>query len=170
MNRRLAAALRVLRRKWFYYPVMIATLVVVLLFAGAAIALRGGVLTGRVTASLADSLNCDVSMDQLSVTLLLRISVSGKNLSIRLKGRPELPPFVAVQSFSVNLGLLTLLRRHIDTVHLDGLQINVPPKYAREDLPGHQDDAPSAPPTPSRSTTRATTSTTTATCFPSRRC
>ena len=107
-----------------------ALAVTLALFAVAAKTLRGGSLTERVSAALASALNCDVTMDPLTVQLLPRIKVNGTNLAIRIKGRPELPPFVQVDQFDVNLGLLSVVRKHIEEVHLDGLHINVPPKLA----------------------------------------
>ncbi len=117
-------------RKWIVLGGCAALAVTLALFAVATKALRGGTLTDRVTAALAAALNCDVSMNPLTVRLLPRISVSGTNLAIRLRNRPDLPPFIEVEQFDVNLGLLSVVRRHIEEVHLDGLHINVPPRLA----------------------------------------
>lgn len=117
-------------RKWLVLGVSAALAVTLALFAIAARALNGGSLTERVSAALSDALNCDVSMDPLTVKMLPRPSVSGTNLKIRLRGRPELPPFVEVAQFDVKLGLLSVIRRHIEDVHLDGLRMNVPPRLA----------------------------------------
>jgi hypothetical protein len=117
-------------RKWIVLGGFAALAVTLALFAVATKALRGGTLTARVTAALEAALNCDVSMDPLTVRLLPRISVSGTNLAIRLRNRPDLPPFIEVDQFDVNLGLLSVVRRHIEEVHLDGLHMNVPPRLA----------------------------------------
>jgi hypothetical protein len=116
------------RRKWLIRGGAIALIVTALLFAIAARTLSRDSLTARVTAAMAAALNCDVSMDPLKVQLLPRIKVSGSSLTIRLKSRPDLPPFIAVDQFDVNLGLLSVIRRHIEEVHLDGLHVNVPPR------------------------------------------
>lgn len=120
----------VVRRKWIVLGAAAALAVALALFAVAARALRGGTLTARVTSALATALNCDVSMDPLTVRLLPTIRISGKNLSIRIRQRPELPPFIQVDQFDVNLGLLSVIRRHVEEVHLDGLHVNVPPRLA----------------------------------------
>lgn len=120
----------VVRRKWIVLGASAALAVTLALFAVAAKTLRGGSLTERVSAALSEALNCDVSMDPLTVKMLPRPSVSGTNLKIRLRGRPELPPFVEVTQFDVNLGLLSVIRRHVEEVHLDGLRLNVPPRLA----------------------------------------
>ena len=109
----------VVRRKWLVLGAALALAVTLALFAVAARVLRGGSLTERVAASMAAALNCDVAMDPLTVKMFPRISVSGGNLTIRLKHRPDLPPFVMVDQFHVNLGLLSVIRRHVEEVHLD---------------------------------------------------
>lgn len=120
----------VVRRKWIVLGAAAALAVTLALFAVAARALRGGTLTARVESALATALNCDVSMDPLTVRLLPTIRISGKNLSIRIRQRPDLPPFIQVDQFDVNLGLLSVIRRHVEEVHLDGLHVNVPPRLA----------------------------------------
>jgi hypothetical protein len=119
-----------IRRKYIGIALAAAGLIVALLFGIAAYALRSGALKPRVTSALADALNCDVSLDTLDVQLVPVIKVTGTKLSIRLRGRPGLPPFVYAERFTLNLGLLSVLRRHIETIHLDGLQLNVPPRWA----------------------------------------
>lgn len=120
----------VVRRKWIVLGGAAVLAVTLALFAVAVRALRGGTLTARVTSALATALNCDVSMDPLTVRFLPTIRVSGKNLSIRIRQRPELPPFIQVDRFDVNLGLFSVIRRHVEEVHLDGLHVNVPPRLA----------------------------------------
>jgi hypothetical protein len=116
------------RRKWVARGAFAALAVVLALFAIAARALHGGSLTTRVTEAMSSALNCDVSMDPLKVQLVPSIRVSGAHLEIRLRNRPDLPPFVQVDQFDVDLGLLSIVRRHVDEIHLDGLHVNVPPR------------------------------------------
>jgi len=103
---------------------------VTVLFATAAFALRTGALRPRVISALADALNCDVTLDALEVRLVPTIKVTGINLTIRLRNRPELPPFAEASRFTVHLGLLSMYRRHVDVVDVEGLHINVPKKFA----------------------------------------
>ena len=118
------------RRKWVVLGGAIALAVTLALFAIAVRALRGPSLTSRVSAAMSAALNCDVTMDPLTVRFFPRIKVSGRSLAIRLRDRPEMPPFIVVDQFDVNLGLLSVIRRHIEEVHLDGLHVNVPPRLA----------------------------------------
>lgn len=115
-----------MRRKWIVVAGAVVAAGALILLLSAVYVLRSDALTERVSAVMSDALNCDVTMDRLDVDLFPRFTVSGANLSIRLRGRPDLPPFVSSSAFEVNLGLLSILRRHVSTVHLDGLQFNVP--------------------------------------------
>jgi hypothetical protein len=134
----------VVRRKWLVLGAALVLAVALALFAVAARVLRGGSLTQRVTASLEAALNCDVSMDPLTVRMFPRIKVSGTNLTIRLKQRPDLPAFMTIDQFDVNLGLLSVIRRHVEEVHLDGLHVNVPPRLS-DAMASTLDAAASAP-------------------------
>ena len=127
-------------KKYVFWTLGVTTSLVLLLFAGAAYALRAGVLKPRLVTALADALNCDVSLDKLNVQLVPVIQVTGDGLSVRLRGRPELPPYIEVTQFTVNFGLLSIYRRHVDTVRLDGLRFNVPPSV------GDDSPAPAAAP------------------------
>jgi hypothetical protein len=118
----------VVRKKWLAIGAAIVLAVTLALFAFAVRALRGPSLTARVAAAMSAALNCDVTMDPLTVQFLPRIKVSGTSLAIRLRDRPEMPPFIFVDQFDVNLGLLSVIRRHVEEVHLDGLHVNVPPR------------------------------------------
>jgi len=74
-----------------------------------------------------------------------RLRVSGSGLTLRVKDHPELPPFISIERFWMDLGLFSMARRHVDTIHLDGLKIRVPPKDARKTLGGPADsDLPDA--------------------------
>lgn len=98
-----------------------------ILFAATAYALRTGEVKRRVTTALAAALNCDVTLDALDVRFVPTIRISGERIAIRLHDRPELPPIIEASRFTVGLGLFSMYRRHVDTVHLDGLKLNIPP-------------------------------------------
>lgn len=113
-----------------------AGLAVLLVLTGVALwLLRPAGLKAKVEATLSDRLNLDVTIDELTVSILPRPRVGGRGMTFRIPGRPDLPPFIAIDSFWMNIGLLTVMRRHVDTVHLDNMKIAVPPDKSR-DLPG----------------------------------
>lgn len=102
--------------------------------ATVAVTLRVGAMRPRVISALADALNCDVSLDRIEIQWGLRIRVAGDHLTIRLRDRPELPPYIEVSRFTTQLSLWSAFRRHVDTVQLEGLQINVPKRFNRDDM------------------------------------
>jgi uncharacterized protein involved in outer membrane biogenesis len=135
-----------MRRRQLLWGVAIVAVAFITLAAGSVIVLESGALKPRFVSALASALNCDVTLDTLDVRIFPRINVSGQGLAIRLRRRPELPPFISVGKFSVNLGVLSVLRRHVDTVELESLRINVPKAYASEGLPSLPDTAPEGMP------------------------
>jgi hypothetical protein len=121
-------------------------------FAGVLITLwftqwRSDTLRDRIVRTLSARFNADVTLDDLSITMLPRPRVSGTGLRLNVKERPDLPPFIAIERFWMDLGPFSIVRRHVNTVHVDGLKITMPPKDARRtlgspDQPGepHADD------------------------------
>jgi AsmA-like protein len=107
-----------------------ATIVVV-----ASLMLRPAYLKRQLVASLSEHLNLDVNVGDISLQFVPRLSVSGTDLTLRLPNRPDLPPFISIAHFHVNVGLLSAMRKHVDTVHVGGLKIAVPPKEALNSLP-----------------------------------
>ncbi len=63
--------------------------------------------------------------------------VDGEGLTMRLQGRPDLPPIFAIRKFvfEIDLGKLFDATRTVPLVVLDGMQINVPPRGERRAKP-----------------------------------
>jgi hypothetical protein len=96
---------------------------------------------------LRDRFQCDVQLASLHVHLprmsalglLLkrehgaRLRVDGAGLTMRLKGHGDLPPLFSMRKFRFELDLQTLRedRKTVDSVTIEGLEINVPPKQDR---------------------------------------
>jgi hypothetical protein len=75
--------------------------------------------------------NANVGLGRLTITLYPRLHATGEDLVIRRRNQPhELPPFISVDKFTVDGDLKSLLgdAAHLRKLHLDGLQINVPPR------------------------------------------
>ena len=95
--------------------------------------MRPASLKRLVEQGLSSQLNLDTSVEDISVQFLPRPRISGKVLTLRVPARPDLPPFISIGSFWVDVGLLSIMRRHVDTVHVDGLEIIVPPRQDRSE-------------------------------------
>lgn len=97
--------------------------------------LRPAHVKSVVESGLSKHLNLDATVETISVSLFPRPRVSGSGFSLKIPGRPDLPPFVAIDRFAMEVGLLSMVRKHVDTVRADGLRINVPPSDSRKALP-----------------------------------
>lgn len=72
----------------------------------------------------------DVDLAQFDITVWPRVHVEGAGLVLHYHGRTDLPPLLAIRRFSVDTSLRHLLRapRHVDHAHVEGMQINLPPR------------------------------------------
>src|SRR5262249_31959649 len=57
----------------------------------------------------------------------------GRGLTIRHRGRRDVPPLISIAHFSAESGVMSLLHRHISRVDIDGLDIEIPPDRNRND-------------------------------------
>jgi hypothetical protein len=112
---------------------------------------RTAVLRQLVIDTLGERLDSDVQLEAFSVDTFPTVHVTGTNLTIRHKGRQDVPPLVSVKAFELDGGLIGLLSRprRFRTVSLTGLQINIPPGFhkghdASPDSPA-SDDQPDGP-------------------------
>ena len=93
----------------------------------AMVALRPASLRPRVEAALSDGLKLDATIGSLVLSFAPRPRVSGTGVVLRIPGRADLPPFATVDRFWVEIGLIPFLRGRVDTIHMEGLKIVVPP-------------------------------------------
>jgi hypothetical protein len=86
-------------------------------------------IKARLVQALGERFDSDVEVESLAVSILPLPRISGRGLVLRHKRRTDVPPLVTIASFSGEAGLIGLLSRpiRISDIHLDGLEINVPP-------------------------------------------
>jgi len=111
----------------------IAGAIIVLLVAALAVArpLLTRMARDRVIRSLQDNFSSQLEVKNLSVSVFPRFSISGEGLTLYYHGRKDLPPLVAVPSFSVDADWSTLLTGHLRQARVHGMLIQVPPKSER---------------------------------------
>lgn len=109
--------------------------VFIALVLSAAWMMRPASLKRLVEQGLSSQLNLETAVEDISVQFLPRPRISGKALTLRVPARPDLPPFISIGSFWVDVGLLSIMRRHVETVHVDDLEIIVPPRHDRSEPP-----------------------------------
>ena len=96
------------------------------------------ILKGRVIETLSTRFNSHVDLDDLQVSLIKGLAVSGKGLRIfapdDLVAAGAKEPIIAVQQFNFHIGLVGLFLKptHVRAVEVQGLAIHIPPKSVRE--------------------------------------
>jgi hypothetical protein len=132
------AARRSRGRTWI---IRILVLVAVVLAAGAgALYYYADTLIERhlrpaTIALLEDRFESAVELTSLKVSMVPTLSVRGEGLTLRKKGRTDIPPLIVIRAFTITANPRELWERRIDRVHLEGLEIMVPPKRGA-DMPG----------------------------------
>jgi hypothetical protein len=118
--------------------------IVLLLVVGASVTLgivvsrAQPILRERVLETLSTKFKARVELDGFNVSLLQGLQVSGKGLRIfgamdPNNHEPGIQPLIAVGEFRFRTGIGDLLHSpmHVDTVHVKGLQLNLPPREQR---------------------------------------
>jgi hypothetical protein len=98
----------------------------------------------KVIEVLAARFDSEVQLDSLKLRVLPQLRAEGAGLTIRHKGRQDVPPLITVRNFSVEGNIRGLFRKHVSTVTLDGLSIKIPPSD-RDDT--GKDEPPQGKPT-----------------------
>jgi len=102
--------------------------------------LREEPLRERIRSTLAAHFNSDVDLDRLTFTYAPSLRLNGGGLTMRVRGRPDLPPFIVIDRFVIDLEPFSIAQRHVPTVHIDGLKIHVPPESSRNGFGPHSSD------------------------------
>jgi hypothetical protein len=124
------------RRRWIWSLVTLgAALTIALVLVAVSVPLRSSTLKGQIIDTLAERLDSDVALADLSLRLYPRLRAEGKGLLIRHRGRPDLPPLIAIRAFSVDADLLGVLRKHVNHVSVEGLVISIPPSDEDDEKP-----------------------------------
>ena len=125
-----------MRRKILIWGVVPALGVFAALATTGFLLLRPAHLRTMVQRGLAEHLNLDVEIGEFELAFWPRPRVFGSHIAFRIPDRPGLPPIITVDHFFVDVGPMSALRKHVETLHLGGLRIVVPPPNARGDLTG----------------------------------
>ena len=112
---------------------------VVLLVVGEIVLKRAGpILKGRVIETLSTRFDSHVELDDLQVSLIKGLAVSGKGLRIfapdDVVAAGAKDPIIAVRQFEFHASLIGLFLKptHVGTANVQGLQIKIPPKSVRQ--------------------------------------
>jgi hypothetical protein len=81
----------------------------------------------RFIAALSDRLDAQVELKELHLRTWPALRAEGRGLSIRHRGRTDVPPLISIARFSAEASLGTFLRRHVSRVTIEGLDIQIAP-------------------------------------------
>jgi hypothetical protein len=123
-----------MRKRW---GVIAAIAAVVLVIAGASAAawlVRSAEprLRAELEAWLSERFNSDVTLASLDVDLFPTLRIAGTGLVLRIKDRPDLPPFITIHRWEGRGPFDGFRVRQLDELHLDGVDLQVPPRRSRD--------------------------------------
>jgi hypothetical protein len=104
-------------------------------------------LRTRLAAAVGERFGGTVTIDALRVSIFPRLRVAGDAIVVRPQGRTDVPPLIMIKSFSADANVFGLFGNplRLQRVHLDGLEINVPPGGVDvDDEEGQDGGAPAA--------------------------
>ena len=89
----------------------------------------------RLVEAIGERFDGSVELKKLSVSIFPRLTLRGENVVVRHKGRTDVPPLITIHSFSAEATLFGVLGRplRLTHVHLDRLEVNVPPGGVDDD-------------------------------------
>ena len=133
-----------MRRPWRIALIVVAVIAAVMVAGFIAIGKRVSLSSeaGRVRliAALESQLDAEVELDELRLKVWPRLRAEGHGLRIRHNGRRDVPPLISIAHFAAEGSLISLYRRHVSHVAVDGLDIEIPPDRNRG-----QDEAGNSP-------------------------
>ena len=143
MAQTVASGSRSRRQKWLRALaivglLMAATAGVTYMYAERMVEAR---LRPATIALLEERFDSKVELKSLRVRFSPKLSVRGEGLVLRHQGRTDIPPLIAARAFTIAAGPSELWARRIDRVHLEGLEITIPPRR-RADMPSLSSPSP----------------------------
>jgi hypothetical protein len=89
-----------------------------------------GYVKDRVVEVLSEHFHSEVKIDSLTVIVYPRVYVSVRGVTLLFKNRTDIPPLMQIRSLSIGASIFGLLAtpKHISSVHLEGMQLHIPPK------------------------------------------
>lgn len=114
-------------RRWLIGSAVGAVLTILAISVVARIPFSSKILSERVTETLGDRLDAKVELGGLTLHAFPMLHAVGTDLTIRHRGRTDVPPLITIKSFTMQTSLISAWRRHVEHVRLEGLEINIPP-------------------------------------------
>ncbi len=120
------------KRPWVWGVLgVVGLIVIVSAMFTAAVPLSSDTLRQRIVMTLSEKLDSNVELGDLRVRVFPRLRVEGADLRIRRRGLDDYPPLISIKSFHVDANVIGIWRKHVEHVRVDGLDISIPPRQAR---------------------------------------
>jgi hypothetical protein len=127
------------RRRWRWVAVILVVLAVAAYIEVRHVLSQAApILRARVEDTLAARFKTKVELARIDVSLTSGVNVSGSGLNIygptdANPSQPGVQPVIALKEFDFHTGIFDLFRSpmHIDTIHVRGMVLNIPPKQDR---------------------------------------
>jgi AsmA-like C-terminal region len=127
--------------------IILGALIALIIVSGVGLVISAQQLEPRlrdwVTSTLSESLESDVELGAVKLNWV-PLTLHAENLTVRHRGRTDVPPLLIVKSFTVDLRPTDLWSSTVEHVKVDGLEVNIPPKDAatgKRPLPNPAGDA-----------------------------
>jgi hypothetical protein len=128
-------------RLWYWIGAIALALVAVFIAATVAIYHAEPIIHAYVIETLSAKFKGKVELDQFHVSLVKGFQVSGNGLRIFGNADPNnhepgVQPIISVAEFRFRTGIRDFIHTpvHVDTVHIKGLQVNLPPREQRAQM------------------------------------
>lgn len=84
-------------------------------------------LHGWITESLGKTLQSEVALGEVHLAWF-PFRLTARDLTVRHRGRTDIPPLIVVSTFSVDLNPLDVWNSTVEHVQVDGMEVHIPPK------------------------------------------
>jgi uncharacterized protein involved in outer membrane biogenesis len=77
----------------------------------------------------------DIEFGSLTISVLPHVRISAKGLVLRMEGRTDMPPLIKIRGFQLDGNIVQMLRPapEFESLRMDGLEIDVPPRRRGEE-------------------------------------
>jgi hypothetical protein len=133
------------RRRWVWIIVAsaFAAVVALIVVVAAAVPLSSGIVRQKVIETLSNRFDSEVELADVRIRVFPRFHADIVGLAIHHERRHDVPPLIAIDKLTVDAGLVSLARKHIEDLAVTGLAINIPPD--RKPSTAHEGDVASPP-------------------------
>jgi hypothetical protein len=122
--------MRIMKSRW--KPVAVGAVIVAIGVAASlyyyADRLVGEHLRPATIRLLEEHFDSTVELRAMSVAVFPQLRVRAEGVTIRHKGRTDVPPLITMRAFTLNGGVRELWNRRIDRIHVEGLELVIPPR------------------------------------------